>query len=159
MIPAEYEHMTAELDACVGSDARSSHEEVILTRGSEIEPVPISWLWRHWIAVGKLLILAGAPGAGKTTLALSFAATLSSAGRWPDGSQCEAADVLIWSGEDDHADTLVPRLMAMGADMTRVYFISGCCRIGGEVVPFARARYGSLGRSGRAYRQRETHHR
>ena len=47
--------------------------------------------------------------------------------------------MLIWSGEDDPADTLLPRLIAMGADRDRVFFVQGA-RINGEVVPFDPAR-------------------
>lgn len=112
---------------------------VVLTRGSDIRPEPIAWLWLFWLALGKLLILAGAPGAGKTTIALALAATLTSGGRWPDGSRCEPANVLIWSGEDDPADTLVPRLIGMCANMARVYFMTGT-RIDGEMQSFDPAR-------------------
>lgn len=112
---------------------------VILTPGADIRPEPIAWLWDGWLARGKLHVLAGAPGQGKTTIALAFAATLTRGGRWPDGSLCQPGNVLIWSGEDDPADTLVPRLIGMDADMTRVFFITGS-RIDGRVLPFDPAR-------------------
>ncbi|MBE0629709.1 MAG: AAA family ATPase, partial [Burkholderia vietnamiensis] len=86
-----------------------------------------------------LHILAGAPGQGKTTINLAFAATVTVGGRWPDGTRCEAGNVLIWSGEDDPADTLLPRLLAMGADPGRVFFVTAT-RVDGEVVPFDPAR-------------------
>ena len=94
-----------------------------LIRADELTPQPIDWLWCGWLARGKLHVLAGAPGTGKTTIALAFAATASCGGRWPDSTPCEAGNVLIWSGEDDPGDTLLPRLTAMGADRTRVYFV------------------------------------
>lgn len=112
---------------------------VLLLRGSDIRPEPIAWLWPGWLACGKLHLLAGAPGQGKTTLALALAASVTTGGRWPDGSRCPVGNVLIWSGEDDPADTLLPRLMAMGADRERVYFVSGA-RIDGEDHPFDPAR-------------------
>ena len=108
---------------------------VLLTCGSELTPVAVDWLWRNWLALGKFHLLAGAPGQGKTTIAMSLAATVTIGGRWPDGTRCEAGNVLIWSGEDDPADTLLPRLLAAGADRTRCFFISGA-RINGEVQPF-----------------------
>ena len=108
---------------------------VVLTCGSELTPVAVDWLWRNWLALGKFHLLAGAPGQGKTTIAMSLAATVTIGGRWPDGTRCEAGNVLIWSGEDDPADTLLPRLLASGADRTRCFFISGA-RINGEVQPF-----------------------
>jgi putative DNA primase/helicase len=112
---------------------------VVLVNGADLTPEPVRWLWPDWLALGKLHILAGAPGQGKTTIALAMAATLTIGGRWPDGSRCSPGNVLIWSGEDDPADTLLPRLIASGADRTRCYFVSGT-RIDGEVEPFDPAR-------------------
>jgi putative DNA primase/helicase len=100
-------------------------ETVNLVKASDITPEPVDWLWDGWLAAGKMHILGGSPGTGKTTIGLSLAATLSSGGTWPDGSQAEAKDVVIWTGEDDPKDTLVPRLMAAGADCNRVHFIGG----------------------------------
>ncbi len=100
-------------------------EEVVLLRGDALTPEPINWLWPGWLAAGKMHILGGQAGTGKTTLALALAATLTAGGRWPDGSRSPRADVVIWSGEDDPTDTLMPRLLAMGADMRRVHFVAG----------------------------------
>jgi putative DNA primase/helicase len=96
---------------------------VILLCGKDLVPEPVRWLWNGWLALGKLAILAGAPGTGKTTCALSMAATITTGGRWPDNSKSPLGDVLIWSGEDDPSDTLLPRLIASGADCSRVHFI------------------------------------
>ncbi|WP_133702205.1 AAA family ATPase [Roseateles toxinivorans] len=112
---------------------------MILTCAASLKPEPVTWLWPYWLAQGKLHILAGAPGQGKTTIALAFAATVTTGGRWPDGSRSPVGNVLMWSGEDDPADTLVPRLLAMGADPGRVHFITGS-RVGSEVLPFDPAR-------------------
>ena len=112
---------------------------VILINGADLTPEPIRWLWKDWMALGKMHILAGAPGQGKTTLAISMAATITVGGRWPDGSRAALGNVLIWSGEDDPADTLLPRLLAAGADRTRCYFVSGT-RIDGEIQSFDPAR-------------------
>ena len=114
-------------------------DKVILTCGSDLTPQPVRWLWQYWLALGKLHILAGAPGQGKTTIALAMAATVTIGGRWPDGSRCAPGNVLIWSGEDDPADTLVPRLKAAGADCDRCHFITGTRR-DGDLVPFDPAR-------------------
>lgn len=120
-------------------DEASQRPEVMLLNGASLTPEPIKWLWRFWLALGKLHILAGAPGQGKTTIALACAATVTTGGRWPDGTSCEVGNVLIWSGEDDPADTLLPRLLAAGADKARCYFVSGT-RINGEVHSFDPAR-------------------
>ncbi len=98
---------------------------ITLIQASGIAPKSIEWLWDSWLAAGKLHILGGAPGTGKTSLCMALAATVSGGGRWPDGSRCTPGNVLVWSGEDDPEDTLIPRLILSGADLTRVFFISG----------------------------------
>ncbi len=118
---------------------RNAPDGVVLTCGSDLTPEPVYWLWQDWLALGKLHILAGAAGVGKTTLALAIGATVTIGGRWPDGSRCESGNVLIWSGEDDVADTLLPRLLAAGADRAHCFFVSGA-RVDGEVLPFDPAR-------------------
>lgn len=112
---------------------------VELLRGDSIIPEAVDWLWDGWLAAGKLQILGGQPGTGKTTIATALAATVTIGGRWPDGSRAEAGSAVIWSGEDDPADTLVPRLRAAGADMTRVHFIDGM-HDGADRYPFDPAR-------------------
>ena len=113
----------------------SSGRYVTLTSAADIEPEPIEWLWNGWLAAGKFHLLGGAPGTGKTTLAIAMAATLSSGGRWPDGTTAEAGNVLIWSGEDDPANTLVPRLILSGGNRERVHFVIETDGIGGK-LPF-----------------------
>lgn len=136
----KYKAMAAQLDAEVFSkNDPVARDGVILTNGSDLTPEPVRWLWPDWLALGKLHILAGAPGQGKTTIALTLAATVTIGGRWPDGSRCQPGNVLIWSGEDDPSDTLLPRLLAAGADRSRCYFVSGT-RIDGEVQSFDPAR-------------------
>ena len=121
----EIDRGVAVLDKIVAAQRDALKPEAHLMRGDRIQPEPIDWLWGGWLAAGKIHILGGQAGAGKTTLALALAASLTSGGRWPDGSKAPRGDVVIWSGEDDPTDTLVPRLLAMGADMRRVHFVSG----------------------------------
>jgi putative DNA primase/helicase len=121
-------HRIRELEN--GSPARNGHDSsggatVTLVSGSEIAPIAIRWLWHGWLAEGKLEILAGAVSTGKTTIAIALAATITSGGRWPDGTQAEAGDVLVWSGEDDPEDTLLPRFLAAGGVRERVHFVKG----------------------------------
>jgi putative DNA primase/helicase len=98
---------------------------IIMRRAADVEMEPVSWLWSGWLAAAKLHMLGGVPGTGKTSIALSLAAIMTSAGRWPDGTPClKRGSVVIWSGEDDAADTLVPRLAAMRAELDRVHIVS-----------------------------------
>lgn len=98
-------------------------EAVELVCATEVNPEPISWLWEGYLAEGKLHILGGAPGTGKTTISMALAAVVSRAGRWPDGTKSPLGNIVIWSGEDNPADTLVPRLELAGADRRRIYFV------------------------------------
>lgn len=102
---------------------------------SSLKPEPVRWLWPGWLARGKLHILGGQPGYGKTTLAMAMAAIVTRGGRWPDSSHSPLGNVVVWSGEDDPADTLVPRLIASEADMERVYFVDQMTE-GNERRPF-----------------------
>ncbi|TDG02092.1 topoisomerase [Paraburkholderia guartelaensis] len=110
---------------------------VLLTRAADVTPERVEWLWPGFLPLGKLSVLAGCAGVGKTTIAMHFAAVVSCAGSWPDGCACrEPGNVLIWSGEDDAADTLVPRLLAAGADLASVRFIDGTVDADGRLQPF-----------------------
>ena len=117
-----------------GNDSKQK-KIVQITCASDIKPEPINWLWDGWLARGKFHIFAGQAGTGKTTIALALAATISIGGRFPDGTKSPSGNVLIWSGEDSADDVLVPRLIAAGADLTRVHFI-GDVKHGGETRSF-----------------------
>jgi putative DNA primase/helicase len=112
----------------VAEDLRRVKEAVPsirLVRGDAVTLEPVRWAWRGYLPRGMLTILGGAPGCGKTTIALALAATMTRAGVWPDGSRCATVgDVLIWSGEDAHP-VIGARLAAADADMSRVHFVDG----------------------------------
>jgi putative DNA primase/helicase len=108
----------------INGAARPLSPSVEILPATSFTVAPIRWIWSNWLARGKLHLLAGAPGTGKTTIALSIASTIATGGRWPDGSQAERGDVLIWTGEDGIADTLLPRLLAAGGDASKVHFVS-----------------------------------
>ncbi len=87
------------------------------------------------MARGKYHIFAGQAGTGKTTIAIALAATVSIGGRFPDGTISPVGNVLIWSGEDSAEDTLVPRLLAAGADLSKIHFIDNILH-GDEIRSF-----------------------
>jgi hypothetical protein len=119
----------------------STKRSVQLLQGSQIQETPITWLWDGYLPLGKLTLLAGAGGTGKSTLAFSMTATITNAGAWPDGTQCSTpGNVLIWSSEDDPSDTIKPRLMAVGADDTRYGIIAGTVDEDGQRDAFDPAR-------------------
>lgn len=103
---------------------------------SSLTAEAITYLWDKWLPLGKLVLLAGAAGTGKSTLAFSFAAVVSAGAFWPDGTKAEQGHVLIWSSEDDVADTIMPRLQAMGANLDFVHAIKATTTSDGKKLPF-----------------------
>lgn len=86
---------------------------------------PLRWLWHRRLPLGKLAILAGDPGLGKSLITCAMAAAITTAGPWPDGAPAELGRVVMVSGEDDPDDTTVPRLNSAGADLARIEFVDG----------------------------------
>lgn len=100
--------------------------EPIITRLSDVQPEPLDWLWPGRLAVGKLNMLVGDPGLGKSLISTDIAARVSQAAAWPDGRENPTAgDVIILSAEDGLADTIRPRLDRAGADILRVHALTG----------------------------------
>ena len=97
-----------------------------------IEPEPIEWLWPGRIPLGRLALLVGRPGEGKSFLATAMAAHVSCGREWPDGAPCPRGSVLIASAEDAPADTIRPRLDAHGADVSRIHVLDGVRTDDGE---------------------------
>lgn len=87
---------------------------------SDVEPEEVSWLWKPYIALGKITLFEGDPGVGKSWITAALAAAVSR-GRGLAGMElAEPANVLMLSAEDGLSDTLRPRLDAVGADVERV---------------------------------------
>jgi putative DNA primase/helicase len=117
--------------AVLDSFTKNKTDCVTLTTASDVQIKAVDWLWPGYLPRGMLALLAGLPGCGKSTLALAFAATITSAGRWPCRTrQTKPGSVLIWSSEDAIDVTLTPRLKAMGADLTRCHFVTGVSSAG-----------------------------
>ncbi len=94
---------------------------------SDVQPRPVEWLWPGRFAIGKLTLLAGDPGLGKSFLTLDMAARVSTGTPWPDrrSERNDPGDVILLSAEDDLEDTIRPRLDAAGANVERIHAIQG----------------------------------
>jgi putative DNA primase/helicase len=97
----------------------------------DVEMIPIKWLWKNRIALGKLTIIAGQPGLGKSQITAALCAHITAQKLFPDKFKAVLGDVLIISAEDDPQDTVKPRLIAAGADLKRCHFLDGV-RVRGE---------------------------
>ena len=91
---------------------------------SDIHQTRVNWLWYPYIAFGKITILQGNPGNGKSHVGINLAAALSSRGTIPNGTRFPVAQKVIYQcAEDGLADTIKPRLIEAGADCRNVAFI------------------------------------
>jgi hypothetical protein len=108
------------------SSSTKSGQVAALAKADQLKPESIDWAWKNRFAFGKLAVIAGDPGLGKSTLLIEIAALHSVGGEFPcregRAQQCES---LILTAEDGLRDTLVPRLMAAGADLSKIRFLLG----------------------------------
>lgn len=102
-----------------GESADGDHRRIVLTRASDIKPRRVEWLWDARIPIGTLALLAGREGLGKSILAYTLAALITR-GTLP-GEHGAPKSVLVAATEDSWSQTIVPRLIAAGADLNRVY--------------------------------------
>ena len=124
-----YATTPAEIEVQAGAPSEDSESRLTYQKVSDIQAKPIRWLWQGRIARGKVSILAGNPGLGKSQITASLAAIVSIGGIWPvDKTRCERGNVVILSAEDDPADTIRPRLEAAEADLSRVNILDGIVR-------------------------------
>lgn len=121
-----------------GTAESTKKSPAILTRLSDVVPQPVRWLWRGRIPFGKVTILDGDPGLGKSLVSLDVAARVSTARTMPDGTTgdlIEPAGVVLLSAEDDSADTIRPRLEAAGADVSRIVHLRAVREADGTMQP------------------------
>jgi putative DNA primase/helicase len=90
---------------------------------ADVAPREVEWFWPRWLVQGKLHLLAGHAGDGKSTLMAALAAIGSTGGTWPDGAAAPLLRTLFVLGEDSAEDTLRPRLDLHGADMHQIFFV------------------------------------
>jgi hypothetical protein len=123
-------------------DAAGLEPEPVLVRASDVQPRALRWLWHGRIPLGKLTLLDGDPGLGKSLVTLDLAARVSRGLEMPDGSRSDLggpAGVVLLSAEDDIADTIRPRLEAAGADCSRIAILRAVrTRLGDDATPVER---------------------
>lgn len=101
-------------------------------RLSQVEPEDVRWLWKDRIPLGKVTLWDGDPGQGKSTMSLDIAAKVSTGCKMPDGSAGCQGSALLLSAEDGVADTIVPRLIAAGANLDRIHVMTEVDEIGDD---------------------------
>ena len=101
----------------------SKPETVKIIRMSDLELTPVEWLWKPYLPFGKLSVLQGNPGEGKTYFAMHLAAACTNGKLLPNMERMEPFNVIYQTAEDGLGDTVKPRLIEAGADLDRVLVI------------------------------------
>ena len=122
-----------------GQRPQETSAEVELESFRDVNAESVQWLWDRRIPIGKLTLLVGDPGQGKSLFTIDLAARMSRGIAFPDGAPCRVGDTIFLSAEDDAADTIRPRLDAAGADVSRIHRVKAVKVILAD---------GSTGRSG-----------
>lgn len=129
----EPEALRARIEALVEAAPAVSPSEVIggpiLQCLADVEPVDVRWLWPGRVPLGRITLLVGRPGEGKSFLTTYMASRVSTGSPWPDGTKCPRGSVILVSAEDDPGDTIRPRLDAHYADVRRVHLLAMVRRI------------------------------
>jgi hypothetical protein len=118
--------LVSKLESIVETALRArTRERATVVTVADVDRETVEWLWEKRLPRGKLVVLDGDPGLGKSTVTLDVAARLTRGARWPDGAApCEPSDVILISAEDGIADTIRPRLEAAYADLRLVHVLS-----------------------------------
>jgi|688.fasta_scaffold24056_9 hypothetical protein len=109
------------------SKPKPSHKSIRpnLVCMKDVQPRPVSWLWQDRFALGRISLLVGQPGLGKSFLTCDMASRVSTGTPWPDGAPCLKGHVLLITAEDHEEDTIRPRLDAHRADNSRIHVLRG----------------------------------
>lgn len=122
------------------SNAEDSKRKLNIVCAADVEAEEVQWLWSHasvdggYLAKGKMTLLVGDPGLGKSFLTCALAAAITKGISLPGGQTTQAGNVLFLSSEDGLKDTIKKRLDAQDADATRIDCIDGATNDRGEVV-------------------------
>lgn len=130
--------LAAEAEDWTPPDAAAPAPLAVVRRLADVQPEAVMWLWPGWLPRGKLALLDGDPGLGKSLITLDLAARVTTGAPMPDGTGGgEPAGVVILTAEDDLSDTVRPRLDAAGADVSKIAALTAVRRTtdgGGEVL-------------------------
>lgn len=121
-----------------GNGPAKDADRLLIVHASDVQSVPVDWLWNGYIARGEVSMIVGDPGQGKSGIACDMAARVSAGLPWPDHigiagrirgdlgvSIAEQGHVVILTLEDGLASTMRPRLDEAGADVGRIDFVEG----------------------------------
>jgi putative DNA primase/helicase len=103
----------------------SRNTRLVVECAADIPPARVDFLWPSRLAIGKQSLIAGEAGLGKSQIMISMAAAVTTGGPWPCGEgKAPLGSVIFLCAEDDASDTIIPRLMAAGADRAKVFIVT-----------------------------------
>lgn len=109
---------------CLAIDG-SGDDALQTVRADQVTIEPINWLWPERFALGKLSMIGGDPGTSKSTLSIEIAARVTTGTAFPDREPNEqSGSAILLAGEDDAADTIVPRFLAAGGDPKKLHILN-----------------------------------
>ena len=119
--------LISDLEKTKSIGRKDSAEDLVVTTLSDVEAKDVDWLWDNRIPAGKLSLLVGDPGGGKSFFSLYMASRITGGGSWPDilNEEVRRGSVILLTAEDGLADTVRPRVDAMEGDVSKIYVIEG----------------------------------
>ena len=151
VMDAEMKSVRAKAAEQAAARAEANREELQVISLADVQPEEIKWLWWERIPLGKVTVIFGEAGVGKTSLALELAARVSTGKNWPDQEEnTKPGQVLILNGEDSLNETVSPKLRAAGADLSKISALGKIQKVGGT----RRTRRFDLGRDLLVLRER-----
>lgn len=133
---ADRGEIVTKLEALIAAAETPAQPGPVLIRMSDVEPREVSWLWPGRIPLGRITLLVGRPGEGKSFITIDAAARVTTGTPWPDRAECPRGSVILISAEDDPHDTIRPRLDAHRADVGKVHLLSMVRRVGADGQPY-----------------------
>src|SRR6516164_7723789 len=119
------------------TDEEAEDDDLVIAAADELEMCGVDWLWPGRFARGKFGLIAGLPDMGKGQIAAFIAAAVTAGVELPcDEGSAPQGNVIWFNAEDGARDTVLPRLVAAGADLKRIILVNGA-RVGGVEKMFS----------------------